>query len=285
MTMGKQRGTFSYPGSKTAISPWIIDYIPEHKGYIEPFGGAGSVLVRKQRSELEVFNDINSDCVTFFKAIKNSGDKLKEWVDNTPYSRELFNDYVESYPDWPDDTVEYAGRFLYVQNAAFGGKGVYHNTSTFSITTPSASRLDASMDKIWSRKPDDITWLKERFKEVCIEHMDYSSVIEKYDSKYSFFYFDPPYVDVGEDYYQTEDGGFDHKRFVSMLDDIDGKWLLSYDENIPPGLGNYHTISRTKEATMSVQRPEKTETLTMNYDPEDTPMFREQEQQGLEAYE
>jgi len=43
-------------------------------------------------------------------------------------------------------------------------------------------------------------------------------------------------------------------------------------------------VTRTKEATMSKQRPEITEQLIMNYDPNKTPGFRVDNQQGLEAY-
>ena len=111
--------------------------------------------------------------------------------------------------------------------------------------------------------------------------MDYADLVEKYDHEDAFFYFDPPYVDVGDDYYQVEEGGFDHTRFVNTLHDMEGKWLVSYDQNIPPGLEDYRTISRTKVATMSAQNPEKVETLTMNYDIDGEQVMSECGQQTL----
>jgi len=265
--MSKTPGTFAYPGSKTTYAGWIIDHIPEHHLYVEPFGGAASVLVAKPRSEIEVYNDINCDCVDFFRAVRDRPDELEHWVENTPYSRQLFNEYVEAYPEWPDDLVERAGRFLFVQMAAFGGKGVCEDSPTYSIVkagSPSGSRN--ANECSWDSRVDYIPQLSKRFKSVNIERLDYADIIEKYDHENAFFYFDPPYVDVGDDYYQVEEGGFNHKRFVDTLHDMEGKWLVSYDQNLPNGLEDYRTVSREKVATMSAQNPTKVETLTMNYD-------------------
>ena len=281
--MAKQRGTFAYPGSKTVIRRWIYNNFPEHKLYVEPFGGAASVLVGKPRSEIEVYNDTNSDVVTFFEAVKRHGEDLAKWVENTPYSRELFDRWCESYPDWPDDIVEHAGQFLFVQNANFGGKLIGEESPSFSVNK-AAGRADSGNGKIWDRKPDDIRWLKERFKQVQIEHADFQEVIERYDDPRTLFYCDPPYVDVGDVYYQNEERGFDHRRFADCLLDTEAKWVVSYDHNIPEPLQDYYTISRQKIATMSSELPEKTETLTMNFNPETTRKMRHVEQNGLEEY-
>jgi DNA adenine methylase len=282
--MSKQRGTFGYPGSKTTIRRWIIKHIPEHHLYVEPFGGAASVLVGKGRSKVEVYNDINNDCVTFFEAVKKRGDELAEWIDNTPYSRELFEQWCAEYPEWPDDIVERAGRFAFIQHSSFGGKGIDSGTPHFALTKVD-TRPDACGSKQWDRKPEDITWIKDRFKGVQIECDDYETIFERYDHKEAFFYCDPPYVDVGDDYYQTEDGGFNHERFVAALHDLDGKWLVSYDHKIPDGLTDYTIVDREKKSTISHDKTKKTESLIMNYDPSDTPMFRQESQEGLDAYQ
>lgn len=282
--MTKQRGTFSYPGSKTLIRRWIIDKFPKHHLYVEPFGGAASVLVGKNRSKVEVYNDTNSDVVNFFNAVKYHGKELSEWVEATPYSRELFDKWVASYPEWPDDVVESAGRFLFIQHASYGGKGIDSGTPHFQRCKVN-ERPDADKSKQWVRKPPDIEWLQDRFGGVQIEHDDFTNVMERYDDTKAFFYCDPPYVDVGDDYYQTENGGFDHERFVETLKSLNGKWLVSYDENIPTGLSDYHVINREKKTGLSKDHVAKTESLIMNYDPNETTMFRQSGQEGLEAFE
>jgi len=282
--MSKQRGTFRYPGSKTLIRRWIIKHIPEHHLYVEPFGGAASILVGKDRSKVEVYNDINDDCVNVFEASKKRGEELATWIENTPYSRKLFDKWCDEYPEWPDDIVERAGRFAFIQNSSFSGKGLDSGTPHFSVTKVS-QRPDACGSKVWDRKPGDIEWLKKRFKKVQIEKDDYETILTKYDNAETFFYCDPPYIDVGNDYYQTEDGGFNHERFVSTLQDLDGKWLVSYEHNIPSELRDYTTVDREKKSMIDNKNDKKTESLVMNYDPNNTPMFRQESQEGLDAFQ
>lgn len=277
-------GTFAYPGSKTTYASWIIDHFPDHHLYVEPFGGAASVLVAKPRSDIEVYNDLNGDCVEFFRAVRNNPEELQRWVEHTPYSRQLFEEYVEAYPEWPDKLVERAGRFFYTQCAAFGGKGVITDSPTYCVAKSESGVNMRGSGERWAGKPEAVKELSKRFKGINIERLDYEDLVEKYDQEGAFFYFDPPYVDVGDDYYQVEEGGFDHERFTDMVLEMDAKWLISYDHNIPKPLQEYHSVKRTKTATMSAQNPEKVETLTMNYDPQETPMFRETEQEGLEGY-
>jgi len=279
----KNSGTFSYPGGKTTIAPWIIDHFPNHTTYVEPFGGSASVLMQKPKSNVEVYNDLNSDCVAFFEAIKSHGDEIQEWVKNTPYSRELYEEWRDEFNAGirPDDVVEQAGRFWFLTTASFGGK-LHQGGGTFSVQKDKCAESQYGPTK-WQRKSENIPIIRDRFHNVEVENLEYKNLLEKYDSEDVFFYFDPPYVDVGEDYYMTGDG-FDHLRFCEALEDVDGKWLVSYGEHVPNQLTDYHTVTRTKEATMSKQRPEIMERLIMNYDPDQAPGFKQANQSGLEAY-
>jgi len=276
-------GTFNYLGGKTIIANWIIQYIPEHEVYVEPFGGSAGVLANKPKSPLEVYNDTASLCVDFFRAVKHHPEELQHWVQTTPYSRELFDEYTERLQqDPPEDLVERAGMFWYTQFTSFAGKGVICDGGglTFGINLDGSSRVDKLKNSA-----DKIGACCERFRKVQIENSDFASIFEKYDSPETVFYCDPPYVDVGDDYYQTEDGGFNHERFVESLHDLDGKWLVSYDHNIPIGLRDYTIVDRQKRSTMDHEKTEKTESLVMNFDAEGERVMSELGQSGLEAYQ
>jgi DNA adenine methylase len=277
-------GTFNYPGGKTTIAQWIINQLPEHEVYVEPFGGSAGVMANKPESPLEVYNDTASLCVDFFRAVKHRPDELEHWVQTTPYSRELFEEYTEKLQqDPPEDLVERAGMFWFMQSAAFAGSGILSDGGGTSYA-PSTRATRSPKPRKTKSQADNINNVCERFRTVQIEHLDFETVFEKYDSQDTVFYCDPPYVGDGEACYETGKGNFNHSRFVESLHDLDGKWLISYGGTIPSGLSDYTVINRQKQTTMGTAKPKKTETLIMNYDPKETTMFRSNNQSGLEAY-
>lgn len=98
---------FIYPGGKVRLSSWVISHFPRHKIYVEPFGGAAGVLLNKTPSPLEVYNDLNSDLVNFFRVLRDK-EKAAELIRRlrlTPYARE---EYYSVYPMPKDDDIERA---------------------------------------------------------------------------------------------------------------------------------------------------------------------------------
>lgn len=63
-----------------------------------------------------------------------------------------------------------------------------------------------------------------------IENRDFETLIKQYDFEGAFFYCDPPYSQgCGYDVTTTKD--FDHKRLRDTLKNIQGRFLLSYDDS------------------------------------------------------
>jgi D12 class N6 adenine-specific DNA methyltransferase len=59
-----------YYGGKWNSALWIIKHFPPHVHYVEPCGGAASVLLQKPPSELETYNDLSGDIVNFFRVLR-----------------------------------------------------------------------------------------------------------------------------------------------------------------------------------------------------------------------
>lgn len=272
---------FSYPGSKTMMSGWIIDHFPDHELYVEPFGGSAAVLVNKDPSYNEIFNDRDGDIVHFFRVLRDRTDELVEWLQCTPFSRELHLKYTNEFYDGyrPDDEIERAGRFFYLRKTQFAQK--YTDVSGFRMSSAKNHAAE------YSRAIDKLHEFRDRLKAVQIENLDYEELVDRTDAESTLYYFDPPYVDVGDELYSHTDR-FDHERFVDLLDQIDGKWVVSYTD-LPEGLqSGYWVVEQERRGSMRAGQGDweqtNTERLVMNFDPEQTPRFESAAQTTLTAH-
>lgn len=174
-----------YPGSKWSMAHWIIEHMPAHETYLEPFFGSGAVLFNKAPSPVETINDLDSQVVNLFKVIRDRTEELAEKIYWTPASRE---EYYASY-DLTGDELEDARRFLVRCWQAIGVK-TSDRTGWHSIISPNGSYLP----KQWSVLPERVLNVAERLKEVEIENQTAKQVIERYRRSTVLIYADPPYV-------------------------------------------------------------------------------------------
>lgn len=102
-----------YHGGKFRLANWIISHFPDHRCYVEPFGGAAGVLLQKPRSYAEVYNDLDGDVVNLFRVLRDPllNQRLQDACVLTPYSRDEF---CAAHQETADQ-VEVAGGDTYVR--------------------------------------------------------------------------------------------------------------------------------------------------------------------------
>jgi len=263
---------FPYPGNKARHSKWILEHMPEHKCYVELFGGAAGVLFNKPRSKIEVYNDLNGDIPHFFRVLRDKGDELQEWLRNVPYSREVYEDWATAYYDGhrPDDDIARAGRFFTLRYMQFGGK--IENKSGFAATGGSAKVP-------FKNKVELLTIFRDRLRDVVIDDRDWVKVVDTYDNHDVVFYADPPYEDTEGRYNSV---GFDHAKLAHKAKEIDGKIIVSYD-SLPTHYDESFNVSTTDSdfKISSGGNKEATEYLIMNYDSKGEPIMSDVGQQTL----
>src|SRR5437868_3648689 len=104
------RPVLCWHGGKWKLAPWIVSHFPPHRVYVEPFGGAASVLIQKPRSYGEVYNDLDQDVVNLFRILQVPAQAaaLRDKLRLTPFSREEFElGYLDA-----EDPVERARRLV-----------------------------------------------------------------------------------------------------------------------------------------------------------------------------
>jgi DNA adenine methylase len=122
------RSALRYFGGKWALAPWIIEHMPAHRVYVEPFGGAASVLLRKPRSKVEVYNEIDDEIVGIFRILQNPAQcrELFRLLRRTPYARREFEIAFQK----TDDPL------LRAQRAIIRAYMSFHHTALFFVDPP-----------------------------------------------------------------------------------------------------------------------------------------------------
>jgi len=232
------RPIMRYHGGKFRLASWIMSFFPEHRTYVEPFGGAAGVLLQKERSYAEVYNDLDSEIVNVFRVLQNKAQKqeLIGLLGMTPYAREEF-DLAYAHSDNP---AEQARRTLIRAYMGFGSAGACKQKTGFRIDS---GRNYATSFHLWADMSTHIDDFADRFKGVLIENRDALKVIENHDRSDTLFFIDPPYVHdtrvmKGNQYYRHEMTNSDHEMLIEKLNSISGMVVLSgyesdlYEQNL-----------------------------------------------------
>jgi len=279
---------FRYIGGKSYIAKWIVDHLPQHRCYVEVFGGTGAVLFEKGLSPYEIFNDLDDDVYLFFHALRYATDDLIEFLEACPYSRKLFEKWAKADVT-KMDAIERAGRFFLLTTLSFSGI-----PGKWSFPIRSGFRRDQDYRNIgetqtYVRKIEALKDFAKRLQNVTIEHLDCNEVIDRYDSPIACFYCDPPYLD--KDLYGIPFPWKKHLSLSKVLNNIYGKAIISYyphpdlEDFYPPDKWHYVERVVTKQAGKgkSLKDRQVKELLIMNYDPL-VDKFRDKDQTAIDSF-
>lgn len=227
-----KRPLVRYHGGKFVLADWIISHFPAHRIYCEPYGGGGSLLLKKPRAYAEIYNDLDENIVTVFKAARDNGPELIRLIRRTPFSRKFFNETYEK----SDALAEQAAKFIYRSFSGFDsaaitsrrGKTGFRANSNRSGTTPAHD---------WKNYARHLFAITKRLNGVVIESRDAIELIRSIDSPTTLFYVDPPYFPdtrwnpktLGA--YKHEMTAAQHEQLCEVLLSLKGFVVLSGYEN------------------------------------------------------
>lgn len=169
-------------GGKSKSADRIIDLLPAHTAYVEPFCGGCAVFFRKPRSRAEILNDVDNRLVTLLRVMRYHPDELLREGGFLTHSRQEFQDALVQ-PGTTD--IQRAARFLMIIKAAFGSKTA-SPAFGYSLTQKAKFNRAAVADLVEAARV--------RLDGVTIENLDFEEVITRYDGPATLFYCDPPYI-------------------------------------------------------------------------------------------
>jgi len=237
-------------GNKLPILKDIIELIPPHAIYCEPFVGSGVVFFNLPKaSHGSILNDLDKNVVNILKLIKKAPLSPNRYRHDLNTLEKIKNFY-DSHKNTTEDLL------LYYRIIACNG----FNSKTFT----SARQIYNDSNPTAILK--NLKYYKQMLKGVKISNKDYIDIILKYDSPETFFFIDPPYENTHVNFYATP-VDIDYEVMAFLLQNINGKFLLTINDspNIRKVFKGFKIKKIGVKTTWYNKKELRKELLIMNY--------------------
>lgn len=218
-----ERPVLRWLGGKFRLARWIIAHFPYHDLYVEPYGGAASVLLQKERAYNEVWNDLDGDLVNLFRVMRGpQAAELLRQLHLTPYAEAEYQLALQV----AEDPIERARRMIVRSHMG-------HGTGGARLDRPTGFRMDGTsigtnVAGEWAELPAALEAVCTRFKGVTIVQRPALQLIRRYNDPKALIYLDPPYIPdtrsakskKGGEKYHTYQHEMTVQQHEEMLDEI-----------------------------------------------------------------
>jgi len=228
---GKKLIAFGWYGGKFSHLKWLLPLLPKCHHYCEPFAGSGAVLLNRQPSPVETYNDIDGEVANFFRVLRDQKERLVEAIGLTPFAREEFYRAVSVNGNGKHLTELERARLFFVR--ARQARTGLAQTASLGRWANCKNTSRAGMSGVVSRWLGSVEALPEialRLLRVQIENRPAIEVVRLYDHAKTLFYCDPPYIhesrgDVKA--YGFEMSNQEHQQLSKILNQCKAKVAVS----------------------------------------------------------
>jgi DNA adenine methylase len=250
---------FGWYGGKFSHLEWLLPLLPKCHHYCEPFSGSGAVLLNREPSPVETYNDIDGEVVNFFRVLRDQHESLIKNISLTPFSREeYFNAIYDSKQNVSE--LEQARRFYIKARQTRTGLAQTASLGRWANCKDTSRAGMSGVVSRWLGGIDALDEIAQRLIRVQIENRPAIDIIRLYDSPKTLFYCDPPYLHATRG--DAKAYGFEmdenqHREFAEAVNECEGMVAVSgydhplMDELFKSGkwfktLGSDKTIHSTK---------------------------------------
>jgi DNA adenine methylase len=259
-------------GGKYYLALKIIDLMPEHLHYVEPYAGGLSVLLSKNPDGTsEVVNDTHGELTNFWNVLKSENDfaRMQRILQATPFSEVEFHSARANSET--ADPVERAVKFFVFCRQSHSGK-------MKSFAAISRNRVRRNMNEqasAWITALEGLPEVHARLRRVVILNRKATDVIQEQDGPRTLFYLDPPYMHETRattiEYGDHEMSMDDHKQLLDVISRCEGRFMLSmyrhalYDDAAKKYGWNRVDFDLPNNAASGAEKRRMTECVWMNF--------------------
>ena len=243
-------------GGKTQLLPVLLsvmDQMPPHVCYCQPFCGGAVVLFAKRPSQVEIISDLDHAVYDFFSVMRDETQarELQRRLACTPWSRE---ELLSCNANWRscDDRIDRVRQWFAISRMSFTHE--IEGAAWWGAKT-------ANQAQRFANSVDQLDLVAQRLRRVQIDNRSFEHTIKLYDSTNTLFYIDPPYMQFARisGSYEHELTDAQHEQLLDLVLSCKGQVILSgyhtplYDER----LAHLPRIEKTRECTIHNSRQHK----------------------------
>jgi DNA adenine methylase len=245
-----------WAGGKHYVAAAVLEIMPRHLHFCEPYFGGGQVLFRRDPADprfwwdgptsdgskvdgvSEVINDLDGDLMNFYRVLKDPElfGRLREWLDKTLFSEAEWEEANRVLAGPQGDPVVRAGSlFVQVRQSYSAERGSHSPVTRTRLRGGRNNDVNA-----WWTAVDGLAAVHERLRDVRVLCQPALGVIKQEDTREPLFYVDPPYphgTRTSTDLYTHEMSLADHRELLATIRQCKGKVILSSYDN-----GLYNTV-------------------------------------------
>lgn len=197
---------FRYAGGKFYARKLIIEHIPQHTIYCEPFAGGASIFFAKPKVVVNQLNDRDESLILVYRIIRDNPEDLITFLDGIPATKELHGYYKNEFK--PSNEIETAGRWYYLNRISYSG--IMNMQNCYWGYGEKYSMVPGN----W---PASIRRTSTKLQGVTLTTYDFEEVIDNAEDG-TFMFIDPPYFNADQDkFYTVSFNRDDHFRLVDVL--------------------------------------------------------------------
>lgn len=215
------------------MASWIVDRLPRHTVYVEPFCGGAAVMFKKpwppatnNNYYREILNDKDERLINLYDVVRKR-ETFEQFLEiaERPYSRARYRDArlrmrSGDSGDSGDKVLDAADYWINVSQSV--GNKLHGGWGTNVCSQNSAAT--------WLARIELLPQYLDRLMSVYLECDDALAVIKRWDSPQTLFYCDPPYPGTNQGGYD----GYTQEDFAALCDTLDnaqGSFALSCYDN------------------------------------------------------
>jgi len=220
---------FGWYGGKFSHLDWLLPLLPDCHHYCEPFAGSAAVLLNREPSPVETYNDLDGEVVNFFRVLREKPEQVVKAIGLTPFSREELAVAVSTNGNHISD-VERARRFYVRARQARTGLAQTASLGRWANCKDTSRAGMSGAVSRWLGAVDQLPEIALRLLRVQFENRPAEEVITLYDGPKTLFYCDPPYVHStrgDSKAYGFEMTDAEHRRMAKVLSRCKGMAAVS----------------------------------------------------------